>query len=369
VIHLSLSLLLFSAAPAQRTALQTLQEHCLMYAADPKNPWALAHGIKLFGPSYLASDGRKATEVVVHDFLLQNVAPDGGRGEGSPYGFIRYAKDGTPIEPHANLNTKALVCEGKMSLKTVFKTSWGQVTLGQLVDSIKQGFRHTPTNIEYWKDVGWTLDLLAQTQKPKTMLTNFDGKPIAIETVFDDAMNELERSTDDLKKAMKAQLPQLDKRKQGLYAHSCGGMHFVQGVVSFARNPEVKKKWAARLNEQIDIHFYRLESEQRQYEAAFQQSVNAAPQLTSKVLVQMIKFHGHFLETVSRFRSDLKWKPNEAQKRTINRAKATIEWATKELETRGVLTSMETLKKNDVQLYLDLIGDSCHAAHGLKDWP
>jgi hypothetical protein len=28
----------------------------LVRAADPKNPWALAHGITAFGPSFLASD-------------------------------------------------------------------------------------------------------------------------------------------------------------------------------------------------------------------------------------------------------------------------------------------------------------------------
>jgi hypothetical protein len=30
---------------------------------------------------------------------------------------------------------------------------------------------------------------------------------------------------------------------------------------------------------------------------------------------------------------------------------------------------MDELKQSQPQLYLDLIGDACHAAHGLGYWP
>jgi hypothetical protein len=357
--------ILFAAsAPRISSSAQILTQHCKKYAAQSKNPWALAHGIKLFGLGFRADDGRKAAEVITHDFLQKGSTP-------AELFFVATAAaaDGTPVEPHSNLNTKALVCEGHLKLNAKLPATWGPVTAGELVESIKHRFRHQPQSAAYWKDIGWTLDLLAHTQKTTAQLNDVQGNTISIDTVFEDALNELERSTAELKQGLVQHLAQVDKRKQGLYAHSCGGFHFVQGVLSWARNPDVKKRWQKRLDEQIAIHFYRLDSEQRQYEAAFAQASVLAPQLVNKVLVQMLKFHGHFLETAARFRSDFQWKPAAEQTKAIEFSKAKLDWTVKELESRNVLASMQTIQQSDFQMYLDLIGDSCHAAHGLQDWP
>ncbi len=364
------SLVIFLAVGAAPSpAAKTLQTHCLMWAAEPKNPWALAHGVKTLGASFLAADGRKAADVIVGDFLLRNQLPDGGQGPGAPFGYLRYAADGTPIEPHTNLNTKALVCEAKLPLSTRFKTSWGQVTLKELVESVKVGFRHAPAVPEYWRDVGWTLEIFAATERPGATWKASDGNTISLDAVFDDALAELERQTADLKAGLEQHLPQVDKRKQGIYAHACGGQHFVQGVLAWAKHPAVRKRWGARVDQQIAIHFYRLESERRQYDAAYQQAVTAMPQYKLPVLVQMVKFYGHFLETAARFRSDLRWKPTAAQLQAVAKAKAGLDFAVRELDANKAFEQMGELAKRNKQVYLDLIGDSCHAAHGLEAWP
>lgn len=366
---LVLSLSLAAAPPTKSHAAGVLRSHCLLWAADPSNPWALAHGIKTLGPSFLASDGRKASEVIIKDFLLRNQLPDGGVGIGAPLGFARYAADGTPIEPHTNLNTKALVVDAHLPLATKLKAKFGDVTLKQLVESAKAGFRHVPSSPQYWQDVGWTLGIFAVTEKPGTKWKTSDGTEINLDVVFDDALAELEKETADLKAGREQHLPKVDKRKQGVYAHSCGGLHFVQGVLAWARHPEVKKKWGPRIDTQVLIHFYRLESERVQYEAAYQQALSGMPQFKLPILVQMVKFYGHWLETVGHFRDDLGWKPNEAQKQDLNRAKAFLDLAVRNLEAEGALEKMTELKKSQAQVYLDLIGDSCHAAHGLEAFP
>lgn len=358
-----------SPAPSRSHSADVLRTHCLLWAADPSNPWALAHGVKTLGPAFLASDGRKAVDVMVHDFLLRNTLPDGGPGPGAPYGYLRYAADGTPIEPHTNLNTKAMVADVRMPLSTRMPAAWGPVTLQQMVDSAKLGFRHSPQVPEYWRDVGWTLGVFAVTEKPGATWKTSDGQTINLDRVFDDALAELEKETADLAAGLAQHLPQVDKRKQGVYAHSCGGLHFVQGVLAWARHPAVKKRWGARLDAQIAIHFYRLESERRQYEAAYQQALQSMPQFKLPVLIQMVKFYGHWLETVAHFRDDFAFKPTEAQKQDLNRAKAFLDIAVRALEESKALETMEQLKKTQKQSYLDLIGDSCHAAHGLEAFP
>ncbi len=349
-------------APQASTAAQTLKEVCLLNAADPKNPWALAHGITAFGSTFVAQDGRKASEVITKDFLLRNVLPDGGVATGSAYGFLKYAADGTPIEPHSNLITKTLVIS-RLPMSTVFPTSWGTVTLQQLVDGVKKGFRHVPQSEDYWRDVGWTLDLFSQTGKPGAFIATELG-PLPLDGLMDDALAALERADAELADGMKKGLPEVPKRKQGIYSHSCGGLHLVQAVLGWSRFPEVKKKWGPRLEAQITVLFYRLESERRQYEAALQQ----APQFKLQVLTQMVKFYGHFLETIGRLKNETLWKPTKDQELAASRAKALLDAAVRGLEGLKAFSTMASIKQSNPQVYLDLIGDSCHAANGLSQW-
>ncbi len=350
------------AAPPPH-AHQVLLDQCLVRAADVKNPWALAHGIAAYGQSFLTSDGRKAPEAITKDYLERNVLPDGGPGAGSVYGFARYAADKTPIEPHTNLLTKTFVL-ARLPMTTVLPTKWGTVTLQQLVDSVKKGFRHVPDNDDYWRDGAWTIDLLSETGKPGTLIATEIG-PIALDKVMDDALIALESNQGELTEGMKKGLPEVAKRKQGIYAHPCGGLHFIQAVFGYSRFPEVKKRWGPRLDTQIATLFYRLESERRQYDAALQQ----APQFKLQILTQEVKFYGHFLETTGRLKNETGWKPNKEQQLSINKAKALLDAAVAGLEGIKAFSTMDAIKQSNPQVFLDLIGDACHAANGWNQWP
>jgi hypothetical protein len=361
-----LSLSLVAAPAAERSySAQVLHDQCLMSAADPKNPWALAHGITALGANFVASDGRKASDVMIHDFLLRNALPDGGPGPGANLGFLKYAKDGTPIEPHSNLITKTLLLAG-VPLTAKFQAGFGPVTLGQMVDELKRGFRHVPSSEEYWKDVAWTLDALSQVEDPgNAVFKDDEGHDVDFNKVMDDALSELEKETAELKEGMEKHFPLVAKRKQGIYVHSCGGLHFVQAVLGWARHPAVRKKWGARVDKQIAILLYRLDSERQQYDAALQQG---GPQYRLQLLTQMLKFYGHFLETTARLKTDLNWKPDAAQTQTIAKAKAYLDNAVRQLDGDKTFAKMADVKEKQPQVFLDLIGDSCHASHGLDGW-
>lgn len=362
LLAVSLSLLV-AQAPKRPAAHQALLDQCLVHAADPKNPWALAHGMTAFGASYLASDGRRAAEVMTKDFLQQNLLPDGGVGRGNAYGFLRYGPDKTPIEPHSNLITKTFV-QAKLPLSTALPTRWGTVTVQQLVDSAKKGFRHVPSSDEYWRDVAWTLDIFSATGKPGSTLATELG-PVSLDAVMDDALAALEKEQQELSEGLAKGLPEVPKRKQGIYAHSCGGLHLAQAVFGWARFPEVKKKWGKRLDAQVAVLFYRLESERRQYDAALQQ----APQFKLQILTQQVKFYGHFLETLGRLKNETGFKPTREQQLAINRARALLDAAVQGLEGIKAFSTMSAIKQSNPQVYLDLIGDACHAANGWNQWP
>lgn len=348
------------AAPKREASHEALWKQCLLHAADPKNPWALAHGITALGPTFAASDGRPAAEVIVSDFLRRVDSPGG-----NSFQFDRFAPDGTPIEPHLNLQTKTLVL-AKVPLDRRFKASFGEVTLGELVKGVERGFRHTPASEEYWRGIGWTLDLLSATRKPGAPATfrNGAGEAVDFDRVMDDALAYLEASQAEIAEGMERGLPQVAKRRQGIYAHACGGLHLFQAVASWARHPQVRRRWGRRLDRQIDVLFYRLGSEARQYEAVYDQ----APGLRLQILTQMVKFYGHFLETTGRLKEELRFRPSKAQRAQIARAQVLLDRAVRELKTMGTFESMDKLRQSAPQIRLDLIGDACHASHGWDYW-
>ncbi len=356
---LVIALLSLGAAPKSAVH-QKLADHCLLWAAEPSNPWALAHGMTALGASFVTADGRVAADAIVQDFLLRPT-PDGGSGP--RFAFQKYALDGTPVEPHLNLLTKTFVKAG-LPLSRVFKTKQGDVRLGELVEAVEQGFSHRPQDALYWQQIGWTLDLLSHLHKPGDAFVGAGGVRYELSKVMDDALAALEAADQELLVGMDKRLPQVDKRKQGIYAHSCGGVHFAEAVFSWARHPSVRKAWGARLDRQIDVLFYRLESERRQYEAALQQ----APEYALQVLVQMVKFYGHFLEATGRLKKETGWKPTKPQQEAVLKATVLLDAAVKALEERKAFASMTSLKSSQRQIYLDLIGDSCHAANGLELW-
>jgi hypothetical protein len=363
------------AAAPKPFAQAALEEQCLMFAADPKNPWALAHGVTGLGKKFAAADGRLASAVMVNDYLLKSSLPhspsgaergDGGAAPGSPYSFLKYAPDGTPIEPHPNLIAKTLVLAG-LPPATVFKTRGaGTVTLQGLTDSARTGFRHVPQSEEYWKETAWTLDLIGAGLKPGkgARFLVSDGTEVDFDKVMDDALAYHQAAAAPLEEGMKKGLPSVPKNKQGLYAHSCGGLHLTQAIIAWARHAEVKKRWGEKLDTLIAVIFYRLDSERAQYDAALQQ----APQYRLQVLTQMVKFYGHFLETTARLK-ETGWKPSEPQLVAVRKAKALLDAAVRSLEEDKAFSRMDQLKQTHRQLWLDLIGDSCHAAHGLQGWP
>ncbi len=345
--------------PAEPTTHERLRTQCLLHAADPKNPWALAHGITGLGGKFAAEDGRRAADVIVSDFLQKSESE-----KQPPWAFPRVSKDGTPVEPHPNLLTRTLVFAG-LPDKETFQTPHGKVTLGDLVTSVQLGYAHAASEERYWVEVGWTLDLLAHRLSPKNAtFKNVVGQELDFNRVMDNALEYLERSQAHIASGMDQGHPYVAKNKQGIYAHACGGLHLVQAVAHWARHPSVKKKWGKRWDRQVDILFYRLSSEQQQYESV----LASHPEHKLAILVQMMKFYGHFLETTGRMKTDKVATFDKARMRDVRKAQALLDATVRELSALGVFDRMADVQKAQKQLHLDLIGDACHAANGLSYW-
>ena len=350
-------LVLFTAAPAPPPSVgEVLRAQCRAGAADPRNPWALAHGMVLDGRSFKASDGRLAADVIIADFLHRE-----GEGPQADLRFEPFAANGTPVEPHPNLLLKTLLLAGYTPAH-VFRARWGPVTVGALEEDLKRDFR---LGAALSPQGAWTLDALSHALPAQASFTNGVGDTFRVDEVMDEALALLEREQAELMAGMKAGLAQVPKRKQGIYAHPCGGLHLFQAVAGHARHPAIRAAWGPRLEAQLDVLFYRLGSESRQYDDAL---ASAPPAYRLPVLVQMLKFYGHFLETLGRYREDTGWRPTPVQAQQVQQALALLDGAVRRLEAAGAWRDLQVLKAAQYQLYLDLVGDTCHAARGWSYW-
>ena len=83
----------------------------------------------------------------------------------------------------------------------------------------------------------------------------------------------------------------LQKKKQGIYTHACGGMHFVQSILlGIAKSHTLKK----RVKEQLDMLRFRWKAERNLYRSSRIQH----PRYELLLRLQELKFFGHTLETL-----------------------------------------------------------------------
>lgn len=344
------------APPTSATRTSVLSEElagrCRAWAADPHTPWALAHGMVVDGRAFRAKDGRLAADVVVSDFLREKAARD--------FSFEAFTSDGTPVEPHPALQTKTLLAAG-IPLSHRFTTPFGPVTPRDLVEHVKRGFEMDEVASP---ESAWRLDVLSLSSRPGDTFRDSSGRTVSVDVVMDTALTALEAAQAELATGMKAGRHQVPKQGQGIYSHPCGGLHYFQAVAGWARHPSVRAKWRERLAVQRDVLLYRLDSEARQYETAWA----TAPEHREAVLAQMLKFHGHLLETLGRFRDDTGWRPTPLQRQTVERARRYLENTVRRMDETGTLSSPASVALRNRQLALDLVGDTCHAARGEALW-
>ncbi|WP_342381374.1 hypothetical protein NVS55_17135 [Myxococcus stipitatus] len=345
--------LLASAASASSLA-EELAGRCRAWAADPHTPWALAHGMALDGRAFRAKDGRLASDVVVSDFLRVR------QQDTRDFFFEPFTAEGTPVEPHPALQAKTLLAAG-LPLSHHFTTSFGPVTLRELVAQVKREFRMEQVASP---ESAWRIDVLSLSARPGDTFRDASGRTVSIDTVMDTALATLESAQAELAAGMKAGRAQVPKQGQGIYSHPCGGLHYFQAVAGWARHPSVRARWRERLATQRDVLLYRLDSEARQYETAWA----TAPEHREAVLAQMLKFHGHLLETLGRFREDTGWRPTPLQQQTVERARRYLENTVRRMDATGLLSAPASVATRDRQLALDLVGDTCHAARGEALW-
>ena len=89
------------------------------------------------------------------------------------------------------------------------------------------------------------------------------------------------------------------------------------------------------------------------------------PDITLKLLDQRLKFLGHFLETAHKLAALGLYAPDASQRAQLDAALDELVKTVEFLHESGVFDELAKLRFQDVQTYLDLVGDSAHALRGI----
>jgi hypothetical protein len=332
-------------------------------ASDAKSPWALAHGLVAFGPTHLADDGKSAVDVIA-----SFAEPRPGDGGAPLYLFPERTADGL-VEPHRHLLVKSLL-EADLPLTRAFVASdKKRITLARLIGDARRSAK-LPASESDWHNTAWLLAALTLHD-----LKNPKAKKLGFPELRDRALDRLEADhrvvTDFSGPAARAfdpgtPLHDAKQKKTGIYGHSCGGLHFVQGVMRAVALGGDEKQ-LRRVARQLGVLAFRYEAERATYRALLASN----PEHGLILRVQQLKFFGHLLETLTLARMLAVYRhDSEGGKKleTIARqAAADVVDVVAELDRGGVFLRLDSIRKEREQTYLDLIGDGCHAIHGLRD--
>jgi hypothetical protein len=323
-------------------------------ASEATNAWMLAHGLLAFGKEMKASDGRLAIDVIVDDFVEAHQAD----GKIAYYSFPE-KKGEIPVEPHRNMMIKKML-EAGVPLDRTFKpkSSKEKITLDRLVSDAEKTFV-VPIAERDWRNFAWTIDALIRARGDAKEIAagakKYPLKEMALRTI-----HRVEEEQAFLVPWLESNRPdKVEKKKQAIYGHTCGGLHLIQSGIhaaEYAGDPNA----TTLMQKQIALLLFRWDAERRIYRDYIAREPNFAPLL----LIQELKFYGHLLEALAFAKEDgLIAADPEMQKE--------VAWIAGDLLNTlealdPVYAKAKELEKIRPQSYYDLIGDGCHAIRGLR---
>jgi hypothetical protein len=358
-----------TALPQHDVALQLLKDIVARHASDPDNPWAVAHGVLAEGPGFRLSGGR---EVLPHLFATYAEARTftGASGKARVLPGFPASRGAIRIEPHTDLLLKNFAEVG-YAPEARAKAPFGETTLADLYRAtVLKTYLDPARNHSSFKDpndVVWGLQALAQWApapegtKPELQWVASDGTPMDLDTVTNFAAAVLTQESAFLFEDFQQGRP-FQRAGQNLFSYTCGGSHLLQGAsyaVARGFGSEMDRKAVVA---QVPLLFYRLPGELRVYDEAMKQN----PKHRTRLLVQRVKFLGHWLETTSKMQAMGLFVPTDAQMKSIEGAATNLVLTLDALRQQGTFDQLPQIRAQNEQLFLDIVGDSGHAIRGLE---
>ena len=317
------------------------------YATAIDDPWMVAHGLRAMGRGFTLDNGRRAVDHLLENLLVSR--PANGR---TVLGFPR------EVEVHPNMFLKTML-EAGVPLDHAFAFEGSRRTLNDVVEGARALLR--PTLVASNPNaLPWTIIALSRTTTPlRRQWTNAWGESVDLDGLVDNALRLLEEASLPLAKAMREGRPETEQAP--VHRFTCGGGHMIYALLSALRAGYTSKDRRQRLQQQVDLLVWRLSADLDLIERFYQTRGNTAGAYWYEFDAKL-KSLGHAEECLAFAAHHKVASLTSGQRGHWQAASSTLRGLLATLEARGA----EEAKMLDRELYRQLIGDACHARHGLR---
>jgi hypothetical protein len=316
------------------------------HAIARDDPWIVAHGLRAMGRGFTLADGRPAVDYLLENVLVRTVV-NGKEVLGFP----------VDVEGHPDMFLKTML-EAGVPLDHAFTHEGRRRRLRDVADSARVALRPrfattTPNALP------WSVIALSRTTTPvRRQWVNAWGESVDVDELVETALRLLEQASLPLARAMRE--GKSETAQAPVHGFACGGTHMLYAVLVAMDAGYRGKDRPARVQQQVDVLVWRLSAEidfiERFYRARAASAAAAWFALDAR-----LKLLGHAEECLAFAALHKVAKLTPAQKQQRQAAVASLRRILDELETR----KLEEAKALDRELYRQLVGDTCHARHGL----
>jgi hypothetical protein len=317
------------------------------YATPADDPWIVAHGVRAMGAGFLLPNGRRAV-----DDLLETVLASVPAGNGKT--VLAFPLE---VEGHPNMFLKTML-EAGVTLEHGFTHKGRRRTLHEVVDGARALLR--PALVASVPNaLPWSLIALTRTTPPsRRQWTNAWGESVDLDALVEGALRLLEQASLPVAEVMREGKP--ETRQAPVHSFTCGGGHMIYALLTAVQAGYAGKDRGRRMQQQLDLLVWRLSADldliERYYRARGSNATDFWYELDAK-----LKLLGHAQECLAFADLHKVARLTPAQRTQWQAATATLRRLLIDLEARN----LGEPQAQDRELYRQLVGDTCHARHGL----
>ncbi|MGH7412291.1 MAG: hypothetical protein ACREJ6_14695, partial [Candidatus Methylomirabilis sp.] len=322
------------------------------HAAAPDNPWAVMHGVRAIGKQFSVNGG-SAIDYLIASQLQEQVKA--GR---------TYLVMPSKAEGHQNTFLKTILELG-VSLDFPVTVGGHRRRVADLLHDAKQLFTYEPGKINGSADeLSWSIIALAMTTPPnEDRWTNAQGRQIRFRDVVAYAFDTLDWAAADFQKAMaEGRIPTWKDRISNF---TCGGTHLIYALGVAVRHGHLGDEGRRRFAEQLRMLIWRLRVDPQLLDEYYKVVAKTYPDKTARwrpyQLDSRLKFLGHAFEVLSYNRLFRLAPLSSEQEREVEQAGPLLAQTVREVAR----LDFQAIKRENRRLFDLLIGDVCHAYHGI----
>lgn len=329
-----------------------LREIVNRYASLTDNPWAMMHGVRAIGRGFRAGGGPAIDYLTSHE--LKEQTEDSRKYVRMPIG----------VEGHPDTFLKTIL-EAGVGLDQPITAAGRRMTVAHLLDDAKAVFVYEPAKINgKADDLAWTIIAFAITIKPQQdEWRNAHGQQIRLREVVRYGFDTLEWASADFQKAM--QEGRTPTWKDRVSNFTCGGTHLIYGLGAAVRYGHLGDEGRERYARAIRLLIWRLRVDLRLLEEYYKTVAKAYPGREAGwrpyEIDSRLKFLGHAFEILSYNRLHRLVSLTADQEREVQWAAGRLIETIRELKQ----VDLGKIRQTNRKLFDLLIGDACHAYHGI----